>query len=483
MKERTDRDVPPGVPEKDRRTSEARQAWAETAKEWLFEPVHPAPLGAARILFGLILAIQCWRISEYLAEILPLSTYHVHYPLLRWLDVLPPEGMWLVLATTAGAALLVAAGVLFRPATVVTTAGWTYLFLVDQGHYNNHYYLLSLFGGLLAFTHADEWGSVRHVLGGHRPRPIARWEAALPRAQLVIVYFFGGLAKLDPDWLRARPLEIWFDQRAHWRGVGPLLAHPVTVLLFSWGGLIFDLVIGFALWWKRTRLWAIPPLILFHVANHFLWDIGIFPWFMIGATVLFFERPAPRDHASAAPHEPGGTLGAARPRLVIAGLTLYLAIQLAAPFRHHLYPGHPGWSGIGDLFSWRMMLSDRVGAVKVLVSVPERGQIGGVDLRGYVNFRQFRAMAKAPATFCDFAHFVRDEMKRNAGIDGAELRVVLWRQLNGRPYQKAIDDSVDLANVRCPTFTEPVWITRLVDTPYKLDADTVTREEAERMGF
>ena len=64
-------------------------------------------------------------------------------------------------------------------------------------------------------------------------------------------------------------------------------------MVFSYGGLLFDLLIGFMLINRRTRLLALPLLLFFHLLNAFLFNIGVFPWLMIASTVVFFAPDFP----------------------------------------------------------------------------------------------------------------------------------------------------------------------------------------------
>ena len=53
------------------------------------------------------------------------------------------------------------------------------------------------------------------------------WTINIFKLQLGIVYFFAGLAKLNPDWLfDAMPLRIWLPANAHLPVIGWLLELP-----------------------------------------------------------------------------------------------------------------------------------------------------------------------------------------------------------------------------------------------------------------
>ena len=76
--------------------------------------------------------------------------------------------------------------------------------------------------------------------------------------------------------------------------IGPLLETEGAVFFFSYGGMLFDLLIVPALLWSRTRPFAFVFCIFFHVTNKMLFDIGIFPFLAIAATTIFFSPDWPR---------------------------------------------------------------------------------------------------------------------------------------------------------------------------------------------
>ena len=66
------------------------------------------------------------------------------------------------------------------------------------------------------------------------------------------------------------------------------------VYLFSYGGLLLDLFAVPLLLWPRTRNLTYAVTLGFHLMNAQLFNIGMFPWFMICATLLFFPPDWPR---------------------------------------------------------------------------------------------------------------------------------------------------------------------------------------------
>ena len=127
------------------------------------------------------------------------------------------------------------------------------------------------------------------------PKTVHAWQIWFIRIQLFIVYFYGAVAKLNADWLRGWPIRKWLTE-----DIGKFpdwYANFVTsdfgVYFYAYGGIAFDLLIGFCLLHKKLRYWCLPAIIFFHVSNHFFWNIGTFPWFSILVTTLFFDPDWP----------------------------------------------------------------------------------------------------------------------------------------------------------------------------------------------
>ncbi len=89
-------------------------------------------------------------------------------------------------------------------------------------------------------------------------------------------------------------MRTWLADRAGYPVVGPFLATEAAAYFFSWGGALFDLSIGFLLLSRRTLPIAFFAILFFNMSNYFLFDIGVFPFLMIAATLLFDEPDLPR---------------------------------------------------------------------------------------------------------------------------------------------------------------------------------------------
>ena len=94
--------------------------------------------------------------------------------------------------------------------------------------------------------------------------------------------------------LDVRPVRLWLSGSSDFPVIGRWFVEDWLVYLFSYAGLLLDLLAVPLLLWRRTRTAAFALLVVFHFLNDRLFSIGIFPWFAIAATTLFFPPDWPR---------------------------------------------------------------------------------------------------------------------------------------------------------------------------------------------
>jgi hypothetical protein len=120
---------------------------------------------------------------------------------------------------------------------------------------------------------------------------VPAWTLWLLRAQIGIPYFYGGIAKLNSDWLQGgEPMRIWLRPLTAMPGLGHVFKADWVVYSFVSGGLLLDLLVAPLLLWRRTRPFAFAAAVLFNLINAVIFEIGIFPWLMLGALLIFFSR-------------------------------------------------------------------------------------------------------------------------------------------------------------------------------------------------
>lgn len=423
-------------------------------------PVDPASLAVFRIAFGLLMFVESvvYLGKGWVRELYIEPEFHFTFPGFGWVHPWPGEGMILAFALMAAASLLVAAGWCYRVAAFLLFAGLAHVFLIDAAEYLNHLYLICLIALLMVFAPAHRiWSFDAMRMPEPRVRTIPQGWVWLLWLQIGVPYFYGGIAKLNPDWLRGEPLRMWLARRADFPWVGKWFTEEWVVYIFSYGGLLLDLAFVPMLLWKRTRLAAYGLVLCFNGMNAWLFDIGIFPWMMMAASLIFFRPDWPRFGRRGKPALSPSPALLSRP--VMTGMALWAAVQLLLPFRHWLYPGDVAWTEEGHMFSWRMKLRDKQAEEMTFwVRDPESGHEWGIEPGDFLTERQKARMAGQPDMIHQFALHLAEEYRREYDME-VEVRVDAIVSLNGGKPAPLIDPEADLAaqprDLRCKP-----WITR-----------------------
>lgn len=412
----------------------------------LARPVDAAGVAFVRIAFGCALAYSAVRFwaNGWIEELYLKPSYHFAYPGFEWITAHPPWGLHAHFAMMALAALAFAAGAFYRLSALVLFVAFTWVELIDQTYYLNHYYLVSLVLALACVL------PLHRVWSVDAWRARGAWPATVPfavpfvlRTQLGLVYFFAGVAKLEADWLlRAEPLRTWLFAHSDVPVIGPLLQPVWVAFALSWAGALFDLTIALFLCLRKTRSLAYAAVVIFHVATGLLFPIGVFPLVMIVLTTVFFPHDWPRRAQVALALSPATPRPL--PRAASLALALYLALQMLVPLRHLAYPGAVNWTEEGFRFAWRVMLIEKTGYVELRVIDRATDRRFTVDPREELTPRQVAIMSTQPAMIIQYARHVADRYRRLGHRDVA-IYADAFASLNGHPTQRLLDPHVDLA--------------------------------------
>ena len=436
-----------------------------------FAPVDNASLVFFRVAFG---ALMTWEVCRYfgygwIGRNFIEPQFLFKYYGFSWVQPWPGNGMYIHWGLMGVLAVLITVGLLYRFAVPLFFLLFTYSFLLDQALYLNHLYLVCLLAFLLSFMPANRAFSVDAWLWpGLRSQVTPAWTVWMLRFQLGVVYFFGGVAKLSPDWLRGEPMRTWLARRTDFPVIGQFFREEWAVYLFSYGGLLLDLLIVPFLLWRRTRVPAFIVAVLFHLMNAQMFRIGIFPWLGIAATAMFFAPDWPRRIVGwflpSAGNSARPETASVMPRFAGAALmllALYVAAQVLVPLRHLLYPGRADWTYEGHRFSWRMKLHDREATARFYVIDPDSWLISEVPARKYLRKLQISKMAARPDMILQFAHHLAQTLPRS-GPNPLRVQAQVHASLNGRKPQLLIDPNVNLAAV--PRTLSPMpWILPLTE--------------------
>lgn len=437
--------------------------------KYLYQPgrsVHIAPLAVFRIVFGFMMLGAVIRFWSYgWIDMLYVSpVYYFPYLGFEWIKPLGSPGMYILFGLMGLSALLIALGLFYRLAAIVFFVLFTYTELIDKTPYLNHYYFICIVSFLLIFLPAHRYYSLDVKF--NRVKTITHvplWMPGVLKLQLGIVYFIAGLTKIESEWLiDALPLKIWLPARADMPVLGSLFAQEWVAYAFSWIGMLFDLLIPFILLSPRLRWGGYILVIVFHLLTWLLFNIGMFPFVMIGCTLIFFsenfhlkliaflKRITGGQDQSMMPVEfkPGSRTKALKYLLVI-----HFIIQLLVPFRYMLYPGNICWNEEGFRFSWRVMFMEKAGTCIFYVCDGDRRRSVEINNREYLTPFQEKMMSTQPDMILQFAHHLAEVYRhKKIEINGKafyfrnpKVYVDAFVTLNGRPSQRFIDPEVDLA--------------------------------------
>jgi hypothetical protein len=195
-------------------------------------------------------------------------------------EPLPGDWMYVFFAVMGVAAVLVCLGLFYRPAMIVLWFLYTWKFLIEKSVYMNHYYLIGLLCFLFIFIPAHHTWSLDRRRHPEWSPTVPRWTIYLLRLQLFIVYFYGAIAKLNPDWLRGEPMLSAITARTP--GVPEIATHfPPALLAYAiaYGGILNDAMVPILLSVRRTRVFGFICALVFHVLNE-IFLIGLFSYLM-----------------------------------------------------------------------------------------------------------------------------------------------------------------------------------------------------------
>ena len=495
---------------------------------FFFAPASADSLAVFRIAFGAIMVWETWRIIQngwvevhYSGK----EFYFTYWPF-DFLQPWPADGMYLHLGVMGLFACFIALGLCYRISAAGFFIMFTYLFLLDQARYLNHFYLVCLVSFIMMFLPAHRRWSLDALL---RPALAAAtvpvWSLWLLRFQIAVPMFFGGVAKLNADWLQGEPLRAWLADRTDFPLLGSFFTDAPVVWGFVYGGLLVDLLFLPVMINRRTRAFGLLVVLLFHFANTRLFSIGIFPWFMMAATLIFFPPDWPSRVWADIKNKnrwrlfllltglaAGGLLAALLPEkfgllpfltgAVVVGVAFYhlpepfqalttavvrdlaetpapglsrvqkfaLAVlgvwalyQVLVPLRHLAIPGNVHWTEEGHNFSWHMKLRDKDSDAVFVVTDRNTAEEWPVDPNDHLTSWQSDKMGSRPALTLQFAHYL-EELSLAEGRRGVEVRAHVTSSLNGRPAQSLVDPAFDLTQAKRPWFGHASWILPL-ETP------------------
>jgi hypothetical protein len=418
-------------------------------------PVDASSLVAFRVAFGAVMLVAVGRYFAYgwIDSMFRAPRFFFAYPGFEWVRPWPGVGMHVLFAVLGGLALGILVGCWTRTCTALFALGFTWMHLIDKSYYLNHYYLVSVLVAVMVLLPLGAGASVDAWRDPTRAADLVpAWTVWVLRAQLGLVYFYGGVGKLNADWLlAAEPLRIWLAASGDVPLLGPVLEQWWMAYVFSWAGMVFDLGIVPFLVWRRTRGAAYALVVVFHVLTRLLFPIGIFPWLMIALTPIFLDPSWPRRFFGPRAAAVGTRVARIRWEVpVMTCLAAHLVLQTVIPLRAFVASDDVAWDEQGFRFAWRVMVMEKAGMATFRLRDSATGAAWVVDPRDELTPMQATMMATQPDMIADYARHLA-ATARQAGHADVEVRADVFVALNGRPSRRFVDPAADLvAATRAP---------------------------------
>ena len=429
--------------------------------KFLFKYIDNSSLIVFRIIFGFLCfaesvgAIFTGWITKTLVE--PKFTFT--FIGLEWLQPLPGNWMYVYYAVMGIFGLLIMVGYKYRFSAFMFFIMWCGVYFMQKSSYNNHYYLLVLLSGIMVILPAHKYASI-DVKQNPKLKSIAMpaWCKWIFVIQLFILYTYASKAKLYPDWLDLSVPTSLMEAKINYPIIGGLLQNGFMPYLVGYGGILFDGLIIPMLLFKPTRKYAFFASIFFHLFNSFVFQVGVFPYLSLAFCLFFFNPETVRNiflkekelYTKAEIIVPNY-----KPILVSLG-SVYFAIQIVLPLRHHIIPDDVLWTEEGHRLSWRMMLRSKSGYTNFKVVNTATNKTTPINLTQYLTKKQIRSVNYKPDFMWQFAQYLKKEYKKK----GEDVKVFVSAQVsvNGKPHQHLINEKVDLANIKWNVFKHNDWI-------------------------
>uniref|UniRef100_UPI0040494727 HTTM domain-containing protein n=1 Tax=Flavobacterium sp. TaxID=239 RepID=UPI0040494727 len=426
-----------------------------------YKPVDIFPLILFRIFFGFVLFAEAINamLSGWIAKVFSDTPFTFPFIGFEWLQPLPGNGMYFYYGVLAVLAVFIIIGFQYRIAMSFYTILWASVYLMQKTVYNNHFYLLLIVCFLMVFLPANQDFAVDSKRNSKlRSNEMPQWIPWAMILQISIIYFFGAIAKLYPDWLDGTATRIIFQNRIHHSIITPIFNHEYFHLFIAYAGIFFDGFIIFFLLWSRTRTVALIASLVFHLFNSFTLPVGVFPYFALSFIVFFYPAERLRRVFFQKPNFQPKPIdaGLAGRKLFTYLFVPFLIVQMVLPVRHWFIKGDVLWTEEGHRLSWRMMLRFRQGDVKIKIYDYETKDTTIHQLDSTYTKNQIRFLSCYPDGLWQFAQFLKEEKAK----EGKKIGVFYdaYVSVNQHPKRRLVDPKVDFAQAKWNYFGHNDWI-------------------------
>lgn len=458
----------------------------------LFHPVEIYSLIIFRIGFGVLMftVIYAYCTGDWIKEYFISPKFYFKYWGFSWISPLSEVLIYFLFFILIICTILITIGAFYRIAITLFFLGFSYLFLLDQTHYLNHFYMIILYSFLLCFMPAHHYFSVDAM---RKPKIkstfIPAWIIILLVFQIEIILIYAGIVKINPDWLQLRPLSNWLGFKKDLFLIGSLFEKTWAVTIGAYGVIILHILGAPLLLFKRTRVWVFIIYCCFHILNSVLFDIGVFPWLTILCTSIVLSPNWPIQFynnlikyydwliskliwvftivkpsiLSKSKHIKKKTkkikflsiknqeitlkYTLRQKNIVIIFMSIWVLLQIIIPNRYLLYEGDVAWTKEGSRFSWRMRLHNTFGRTEFYVHDNKTMQCFPIHNQHYLSGIQANRMSCRPDMILQFAHHLYDDWSIKQGHKDISVHSTVLCSLNFSKPALFIDPKVDLAKI------------------------------------
>ena len=280
-------------------------------ERWALEIGDAHVVGVARLAIGVLLFLQTLEDARALEDKGFFGdAFHLPFLPEAWLP--SRSAFSVILAVRVLLAVLVAVGHRARLALAGSALLGLYVLLCDRVSFHHNRYALLCFAFLLAFTPCERALVITSGPRDDRRGPL--WAQRLAQLQMSIIYLASGGSKLlDPDWRDGLVLGDRFARyggEAVARGVPPrlvaLFSEPLATSALAKAAIATELALAFALWPKRTRVFALWWGLMFHLTIEITSKVELFTWLTLTVYLLFVT---PDVHARTLFYDPSRASG------------------------------------------------------------------------------------------------------------------------------------------------------------------------------
>lgn len=426
-----------------------------------------SPLIVFRIFFGALMVAEAFGAIAlgWVAETFVDPRHSFTFFGFEWTDFLIGPTMYWYYSAMGVLGIAITIGYRYRLSMLIFSIMWALSYFMQKSHYNNHYYLVMLVSFWMLLMPAHRYASLdvkhRRVLPS---LTCPNWCILYFKVQFAIVYFYGTIAKLYPDWLAARPTSIWLRAKSHYPIIGGLFEYDWFPYFIAYGGILYDGLIIPALLWRKTRMLAIAFSLFFHLFNSAVFQVGIFPYFALAVAMFFFEPETIRRVFLR--KKPPVTsevqiITQKENKWIKPVFVTYFIIQILLPLRHHLIEGNVLWDEAGHRLSWRMMLRSKGGycTFNVHYDGDKKKRVMGRD---FLASHQVRDAATRPDMLYRSIDYLVEYLNER-DIEPEAIYCNCQVSVNGREIQPLVKPDFNMLEAEWDYFGRQEWIAKEPD--------------------